>query len=175
MTSPTNPLSIPLTLSIPPKEQRVKRKRNNQGGGQSSLANWVVSKKNDNDVKTDNRTDRKTELPTSAQMKEFDNTERTKCMVTREGHCTTHDSGTRKVTVSSSKWKDRGNGRGYGYVSTKVTKFICMRRNEAPAVPDIVPIKLDLSSANPVGITSNVRVRVSKKRENKIISAKEEV
>ena len=74
---------------MPPKVQRVKRKRNNQGGDQSSLANWVVSKNNDIDVKTDNGTDRKTELPTGAQMREFDYTERRKCLVTMEGHCTT--------------------------------------------------------------------------------------
>ena len=96
-------------------------------------------------------------------------------MITREGHCTTHDSGTREVTVSNRKWKDRGNGRGYAYVNTKVKKFICMRRNEAPAVPEIVPSKLDLSSANPGGITREVGLRVSVESENKVISAKEEV
>ena len=169
------PFPLTHTISMPPKEQRVKRKRSNLGGAQSSLANWVVSEKGNTDVKTDNTTDRKTELPTGGQTKEFDNTVRIKCMITREGHCTTHDSGTREVTVNNSKWKDRGNGRGYGYVNTKVKKFICMRRNEAPAVPKIAPSRLDLSSANPGGITREVRVRVSVESENKIISAKEEV
>ena len=58
---------------------------------------------------------------------------------------------------------------------SKGKKYICMRRNEAPAVPKIAPSRLDLSSANPGGITREVRVRVSVKSENKIISAKEEV
>ena len=114
-------------------------------------------------AKTDRGTDRETETPTSAQNRELDNIERKKCMVMK------------KLTVSRSKGRDRGKGKGYGYVSSKVTKFICVRRNEAPVVPDIVPSRLDLSSARAGGISSDVRVRVSEHGESNIISAKEDV
>ena len=31
--------------------------------------------------------------------------------------------------VTTKKWKDRGGGRGYGYVSSKVVKYICQAKS----------------------------------------------
>ena len=57
------------------------------------------------------------------------------CKFDRKGYCKEHNYQAKKVTVSSKKWKDRGGGKGYGYVSQKVTKFIC-KREGVTAVSD---------------------------------------
>ena len=36
------------------------------------------------------------------------------------------------MSVSTKKWKDRGKGRGYGYVSEKTKKFICGKKKLSP-------------------------------------------
>ena len=43
----------------------------------------------------------------------------------KNGYCVTHQVQTKKFHVLSQKWKDRGKGRGFGYVTTKVAKFQC--------------------------------------------------
>ena len=35
------------------------------------------------------------------------------------------------MKISSQKWRDRGGGRGFGYVTIKSTKFICKPKIEA--------------------------------------------
>ena len=50
------------------------------------------------------------------------------CSINRKGYCKEHDYQARKVTISSKKWKDRGGGRGYGWVTQKVNKFICVKK-----------------------------------------------
>ena len=47
------------------------------------------------------------------------------CNINRKGHCNTHGVKAEKTRVSTTKWKDRGGGRGFGYVTTKSTKFYC--------------------------------------------------
>ena len=60
-----------------------------------------------------------------------------KCEVNRKGYCKTHQSQAEKRVIKSQVWKDRGAGRGFGYVSKQVTKYACMRRvNTIPQVSD---------------------------------------
>ena len=50
------------------------------------------------------------------------------CSISRKGYCKEHDYQAKKVAVSSKSWKDRGGGKGYGWVTKKVNKFICVKR-----------------------------------------------
>ena len=50
------------------------------------------------------------------------------CKFDRKGYCKEHNYHAKKVTVSSKKWKDRGGGRGYGYVHSTTKKFQCDSR-----------------------------------------------
>ena len=52
------------------------------------------------------------------------------CAFKRGGYCTTHKVKAKKILVTSTKWKDRGGGRGYGNVTSKVTKYICNGVND---------------------------------------------
>ena len=36
----------------------------------------------------------------------------------------------KKILVTSTKWKDIGGGRGYGNVTSKITKYICNGVND---------------------------------------------
>ena len=40
----------------------------------------------------------------------------------------THQSNTEKGIISSKSWKDRGGGRGFGWVTQKTTKYLCVSR-----------------------------------------------
>ena len=51
--------------------------------------------------------------------------EKARCEVTRRGFCQTHNCHTESISVTSKKWRDRGGGRGFGYVSVKVKKYVC--------------------------------------------------
>ena len=48
-----------------------------------------------------------------------------------------HDIKMKKLSVSSKKWCDRGGGRGYGWKTQKVTKYICTAKNIINKGPDI--------------------------------------
>ena len=50
------------------------------------------------------------------------------CSINRKGYCKEHNYQAKKVAISSKSWKDRGRGKGYGWVMQKVNKFICVRR-----------------------------------------------
>ena len=47
------------------------------------------------------------------------------CNINRKCHCNTHGVKAEKSMVSTKKWKDRGGGRGFGYVTVKSTKYYC--------------------------------------------------
>ena len=49
----------------------------------------------------------------------------TECIFKRGGYCRTHQKTARKTYIVTKKWKDRGGGRGFGYVNNKVVKYIC--------------------------------------------------
>ena len=42
--------------------------------------------------------------------------------------CTTHGQKLDSTKVTKRIWKDRGKGKGFGYVSTKITKYFCNPR-----------------------------------------------
>ena len=49
------------------------------------------------------------------------------CNYTRgRGRCNIHGNMGEKYVISERKWRDRGQGRGYGYVSTKKVKYRCV-------------------------------------------------
>ena len=39
--------------------------------------------------------------------------------------CVILECAMRKMKISTKKWKDCGKGRGFGYVSVRVTKYAC--------------------------------------------------
>ena len=43
--------------------------------------------------------------------------------VVQEKRCISHNQPLEKMKVTKRVWKDRGKGRGFGYVSSKVTKL----------------------------------------------------
>ena len=47
-----------------------------------------------------------------------------KCKI-EKGYREKHQIRTVKRSVTSKKWKDRGGGRGFGWVSQKVVKYLC--------------------------------------------------
>ena len=61
------------------------------------------------------------------------------CNFNKHGFCTTHRTLGKQIDVSKSIWKERSGGRGFGFVRTKVKKFICPLRNSAPVAPQNYP------------------------------------
>ena len=64
---------------------------------------------------------------------------KTKCEYNKHGFCKVHKILAKKIEVTQSNWKERGGGKGYGYVRTKVKKFICPLRNTVPVVQNNYP------------------------------------
>ena len=62
------------------------------------------------------------------------------CEFNKHGFCKTHKILGKQIEVSKSSWKDRGKGKGFGFVKTKVKKFICSKRN--------VPVVSQISHSN---------------------------
>ena len=64
--------------------------------------------------------------------------EKASCDVnTREKFCTTHNCPTTKVVVSTKKWVNKGRGRGFGWLTQKVSKEICRPRDRVLGDHDI--------------------------------------
>ena len=59
------------------------------------------------------------------------------CKPTKRGQCEVHGIKMKKLSVSSKKWCDRGGGRGYGWKTQKVPKYICTAKNTVNKEPDI--------------------------------------
>ena len=77
--------------------------------------------------------------------------EKANCVISKKGFCQTHLCLTNPVTVTAKKWRDRGGGRGFGFVQTKVKKFVCKAKNLSTRSPDIIPGSDNMSSTdNPV-------------------------
>ena len=66
------------------------------------------------------------------------------CKPDDRGWCVKHNCEMQKIKVSVYKWRDRGNGRGFGNVKVKVPKFICMAKDITHVVPDISTSVKDL-------------------------------
>ena len=66
------------------------------------------------------------------------------CIATKKGLCSQHGTKMTKNVITSKKWCDRGNGRGYGYKTMKTTKYICKSRLSSPMnTPDVKPDEED--------------------------------
>ena len=60
------------------------------------------------------------------------------CEMRKDGYCVTHQiENNRKFYVTSKKWKDRGKGRGFGWVSSKILKFQCSVRTSTQNIGNI--------------------------------------
>ena len=59
------------------------------------------------------------------------------CEMRKDGYCVTHQIENKKFYVTSKKCKDRGKGRGFGYVSTRILKFQCSMRNSTQNIGNI--------------------------------------
>ena len=83
----------------------------------------------------------------------------TKCEFTKKGVCINHGTTSTKIVVPSKKWKDRGGGKGYGYVTTRVTKNICTARKSLPADTNISTNNLIADMArDSLGFISNIGI-----------------
>ena len=54
------------------------------------------------------------------------------CKADKRGHCTMHGVLMKKLKLSSQKWGLLSKGRGYGYKTVKVTKYICRVKDITP-------------------------------------------
>ena len=61
------------------------------------------------------------------------------CVGSKSGRCETHDCEGQFLKISSKKWRDRGKGRGFGYVHVKVRRFICGFMKSNPSAPRVNP------------------------------------
>ena len=59
------------------------------------------------------------------------------CKNDDRGRCRLHGSEMIKLNVSKQVWCDRGKGRGYGWRTKKVPKYICRDKKNVPEVPNI--------------------------------------
>ena len=64
------------------------------------------------------------------------------CSFKRGGYCLTHECNSKKINVSAKVWKDKGGGKGFGYVTTKKIKYICeigsISTNRFSEIPEIM-------------------------------------
>ena len=54
------------------------------------------------------------------------------CMYDKNGFCSFHQMTGIKFEVTEQKWRDRGGGKGFGFVRRKVKKYRCRRLNTGP-------------------------------------------
>ena len=74
----------------------------------------------------------------------------------KNGMCQQHRIMSTKINVTRKVWKDRGAGRGYGYVSKKVSKRICRARNTRPVVSQISTMSDSVSHVANSGMKGKV-------------------
>ena len=79
------------------------------------------------------------------------------CNILKNGMCEQHGIMSTRIQITSKVWKDRGGGRGYGYVSKKVKKPVCRAKNIPPTVSNI---STEERSVSHVG-NSGVKVKVT--------------
>ena len=66
------------------------------------------------------------------------------CKFNRKGFCLTHLDQAEKQKISSKVWQDRGGGRGYGFVTRKVTKYLC--RHRVKTIPQLSDVSTERGS-----------------------------
>ena len=97
----------------------------------------------------------------SAEIEE-NNVSAKKCLFTRKGVCQEHQVPGKKLPIPSKVWKDRGGCRGFGYVTKKSTRYICMvgknaRRELNISTEDVINISnAGLSRNSVLGADGNL-------------------
>ena len=86
-----------------------------------------------------------------------------KCSFTRKGMCQEHQVPGEKITIPSKVWKDRGGGRGFGYVTKKSTRYICMVEKKARRESNISTG--DVKNINNAGLSKNTDLGATGKVE----------
>ena len=64
----------------------------------------------------------------------------------KKGLCDILECAMRKMKISTKKWKDCGKGRGFGYVSVRVTRYACDYRR-LKGFEDLTRLRDDKSDA----------------------------
>ena len=78
------------------------------------------------------------------------------CNILKNGMCEQHGIMSTRILVTSKVWKDRGGGRGYGYVTKKVKKPVCRAKNIPPIVSNISTEERSVSHVGDSGIKVKV-------------------
>ena len=68
------------------------------------------------------------------------------CTFNKHGFCKAHRILGKQIEIPKSVWKDRSGGRGFGFVKTKVKKYICPLKNSALVAPNIYPSNIHSTS-----------------------------
>ena len=58
------------------------------------------------------------------------------CTFSKRGICEQHLVAGTKLSIPAKKWKDRGRGKGFGWVTTRTTRYLCKVRKSGPTVLD---------------------------------------
>ena len=72
------------------------------------------------------------------------------CQITRKGFCLSHSDQAEKRIIPSKVWKDRGGGKGFGYVTRRVTKYVCSKKIKT------IPKYSDVSEKRKLGCNINL-------------------
>ena len=59
------------------------------------------------------------------------------CTFTKKGICEQHLVTGTRLSIPAKKWKDRGRGKGFGWVTTHTTRYLCKVRKSGPTVLNI--------------------------------------
>ena len=78
------------------------------------------------------------------------------CNILKNGMCEQHGIMSTRIQITSKVWKDRGGGRGYGYVSKKVKKPVCRAKHIPPTVSNISTEERSVSHVGNSGIKGKV-------------------
>ena len=92
--------------------------------------------------------------PSSGQQEEAE----VGCDIKKGGYCRTHNKTARKTYIVAKKWKDRGGGKGFGYVSNKVVKYICQARVKTHEITPISDSSIEILGGS---VSENIAGRKS--------------
>ena len=81
------------------------------------------------------------------------------CTFDGRGVCEIHQCIGTKIKLTSKKWKDRGGGKGFGWVSTKVTKTLCKAKNNTLVGPQISTDSVATDGKSLVNVNSDAGAR----------------
>ena len=76
------------------------------------------------------------------------------CLYDKNGFCSFHQMTGIRFEVTEQKWKDRGGGKGFGFVRKKVKKYRCRRLNTGPDASSISTSDDALSKPGDLAMTN---------------------